>query len=98
VTGLDGFTYRVIPYGEDIAGNETYLVSSGERGGFVLTEHGVEVVGKFETLCGALPQNRLLDLTTGEHACWFEVWGLPFPVWGNRRTPRRNRLRHGATR
>ena len=98
VTGLDGFTYRVIAYGEDIAGNETYLVSSEERGGFVLTEHGVEGVGKFETLCGALPQNRLLDLTTGEHACWFEIWGLPFPVWGNRRTPRRNRFRSGATR
>lgn len=98
VTGLDGFTYRVIAYGEDIAGNETYLVSTEERGGFVLTEHGVEGVGKFETLCGALPQNRLLDLTTGEHACWFEIWGLPFPVWGNRRTPRGNRSRRGAIR
>ncbi|MDD5198983.1 MAG: hypothetical protein PHC88_04210 [Terrimicrobiaceae bacterium] len=96
VTGLDGYTYQVIPYGEDAVGNETYLLSNEERGGFVLTEYGLEVVGEFEVLCGTLPKNDRLDLTTGEHACWFEVWGLPFTSWrtrGNSQSRHRSRPR-----
>lgn len=91
MTGLDGYTYHVIPYGEDAVGNETYLLSSEERGGFVLTEHGLQVVGKFEVMCETLPKNDLLDLTTGEHACWMEVWGLPIPEWQARRDAARRR-------
>lgn len=96
VTGLDGFTYRVIAYGEDAVGNETYLVSSDERGGFILTERGLEITGEFEVMSGTLPKNDRLDLTSGEHACWFEVWSLPFRSWRtqrNRRTRRRIRIR-----
>jgi len=98
VTGMDGFTYRVVAYGEDAVGNETYLVSSEERGGFILTEQGLELVGKLEAMSGTLPKNDDLDLTTGEHACWLEVWGLPFSAWRNRRTPRRRRFRQSAAR
>lgn len=81
VTGLDGYTYRVIPYDEDIMGHETYLLDNDKRGGFILTEHGLAELGRYDAASGALRKNDLHDLTTGEHACWYEVWGLPLPDW-----------------
>ena len=70
VTGLDGFHYRVASYGEDHIGNETYLFSSEERGGFVLTDRGLELVAGYQAACEVLPKNDRLDLTTGKRANW----------------------------
>ena len=76
VTGLDGYTYQVIPADEDCDGNETYLVSNDQRGGFYLTEQGLETLAKLEVCPGSLPQNDRLDLTTGKQAYWYEVFGM----------------------
>lgn len=76
VTGLDGHTYRVIPAGEDHCGNETYLVSSEERGGFYLTETGLEGLAKLQVAPGALSKNDKLDLTNGKTAYCYEVLGM----------------------
>jgi len=76
VTGLDGYTYRVIPAGEDHFGNETYLLSSDERGGFYLTDHGLRELANFEVMAEAVPKNSKLDLTTGETANCYEVLGF----------------------
>lgn len=51
VMGSDGFTYQAVAFGEDVLGNEPHLLTNEERGGFVLTEHGLETVGKSEALC-----------------------------------------------
>jgi hypothetical protein len=75
VTGLDGFTYQIRPYGEDYLGNETYLVTNEQRGGFVVTDHGLAVTANYQAAYGTLPQNDRLDLTTGKRANWREVWG-----------------------
>lgn len=93
VTGLDGYTYQVASYGVDHLGNETYLVSNEERGGFVLTDRGLEVVAGYQASFNALPKNDRLDLTTGQRANWREVWGMPFQRRRNQRRvpmPRRN--------
>ena len=85
VSGLDGFDYHVIPMGEDHEGNETYLLSSDERGGFYLTELGLEGLAKYGVSSGALPKNPRFDLTTGKTARIYETLGmlafnaLPFP-------------------
>lgn len=76
VTGLDGHTYRVIPAGEDHCGEETYLIASEERGGFYLTESGLEELAKLQVASGALPKNDQLDLTTGMTANCYEVLGM----------------------
>jgi hypothetical protein len=76
VTGLDGHTYRVIPAGEDHGGNETYLISSEERGGFYLTDAGLEGLAKLQVAPGALSKNDQLDQTTGKTACCYEVLGM----------------------
>ena len=52
--GFDGYTYTVKPYELDHEGSETYLVSSDLRGGFVLTEHGLETVARFDVMNNAL--------------------------------------------
>jgi len=76
VAGLDGFNYTIAAYGEDIMGNETYLLRSDERGGFILTESGLEELGHYDVAARTLSKNDRFDLTTGKHAIWKEVWGL----------------------
>jgi hypothetical protein len=76
VSGLDGFDYRVIPMGEDHEGDETYLLSSDERGGFYLTEHGLQGLAKYGVSSGALPKNPRFDLTTGKTARIYETLGI----------------------
>lgn len=76
VTGLDGYTYRVTPEGEDHLGNETYRLSSDERGTFFLTEHGLEELAKLQAIPGVFSKNEGLDLTTGETAFCYEVLGF----------------------
>ena len=76
VTGLDGYTYRVSPDGVDNDGNETYLLLSSERGGFYLTQSGLDDLAAFQILPGALPKNPRLDLTTGKAAYCYEVLGM----------------------
>ncbi|MGJ8632329.1 MAG: hypothetical protein ACSHX7_00250 [Luteolibacter sp.] len=76
VTGLDGYSYLVIPAGRDHLGNETYLLSNEERGGFYLTEHGLEKLAKYEVLPEALEKNCRFDLTTGDVANCYETLGM----------------------
>ena len=76
VSGLDGFTYTIAAYGEDIDGQETYLLSNHERGAFVLTEFGLENLGMWDVAAGALVCNWRRDLTTGQPAIWSRVCGL----------------------
>ena len=76
VTGLDGYTYRVSPDGVDHVGNEIYLLSSDERGGFYLTQSGLDDLAAFQIEPGALPKNHRLDLTTGKAAYCYEVLGM----------------------
>lgn len=92
IAGLDGFTYIVQPYGEDAVGRECYLVTSEDRGSFILTDVGLRGLGIMHAMPNCWPRNDLLDITTGEHACWFEVLGMPIPDWrtraGEARRPR----------
>src|ERR1035437_2977455 len=48
VTGLDGYTYRVIPDKPDHLGEEIYLLSSEERGGFFVTQSALEDLAAFQ--------------------------------------------------
>ena len=76
VTGLDGHTYKVIPSGEDHCGNETYLVSSEERGAFYLTEDGLEALAKLQVAPHTFTKKEHLDLTTGNTAFCYETLGM----------------------
>ncbi|MEI6715793.1 MAG: hypothetical protein WCO60_18725 [Verrucomicrobiota bacterium] len=81
ITGLDGYTYTVTPYGLDANREETYMLSNEERGGFILTEYGLSGLAKFDVMSNTLPQNSAFDLTTGSHAQWTEVLGgIYFPA------------------
>jgi len=76
VTGLDGYTYRVIPEESDHVGNEIYRLSSDERGDFFLTESAFEDLAAYQIEPGALPKNPRFDLTTGKAAHVYEVLGM----------------------
>lgn len=76
VTGLDGYTYRVIPEDPDHLGEEIYRLSSDERGDFYLTHSALEDLAAFQIAPGALPKNPHYDLTTGKTAYYLEVLGM----------------------
>ena len=76
VSGLDGYTYRVIPEESDHHGEEIYRLSSDERGDFFLTESALEDLAAFQVEPGALPRNPRFDLTAGKVANVYEVLGM----------------------
>ncbi len=71
VTGLDGITYRVAPYGQDGDANELYLLTNEARGGFVITAEDLEMLGKVGARCGLVHRNPHFDVVHGKHAYWF---------------------------
>lgn len=78
VTGLDGITYRVEPYGQDGDGDELYLLSNGDRGGFVVLAEDLEALGKMGARPGLVFRNSRFDLVHGRHAYWLEQ--IPY-IW-----------------
>ncbi len=76
VTGLDGYTYRVIPAGVDQLGHEIYELTSDERGTFFLTERGLEGLARLQVMPGCFEKREKLDLTTGVTAYCLEVLGM----------------------
>lgn len=76
LTGLDGYTYRVIPEDPDHLGEEIYRLSSDERGDFYLTHSALEDLAAFQIAPGALTKNPHYDLTTGKTANCLEVLGM----------------------
>jgi len=72
VTGLDGITYLVEPYGQDSDGDELYLLTNKARGGFVILAHDLEILGKLGARCGLIYRNSRFDLVHGKHAYWLD--------------------------